>query len=33
MIAPDFQGDSEITIQLLKEQEVICTVTNRITFL
>ncbi len=33
MIAPDFEGDSEITIQLLKEQEVICTVTNRITFL
>ena len=33
MLAPDFEGDSEITIQLLKEQEVICTVTNRITFL
>lgn len=33
MIAPDFQGDSEITIQLLKENEVFCTVTNKITFL
>lgn len=32
MIAPDFQGDSEITIQLLKENDVICSVTNRITF-
>ena len=33
MLAPDFQGDSEITIQLLKENEVICTATNKITFL
>ena len=33
MIAPDFQGDSEITIQLLKENDVICTATNKITFL
>lgn len=32
MLAPEFEGDSEITIQLLKEDEVICTVTNRITF-
>ena len=33
MLAPDFQGDSEITIQLLKENDVICTATNKITFL
>ena len=33
MLAPDFQGDSEITIQLLKENEVVCTATNKITFL
>ena len=32
MIAPDFQGNSEITIQLVKEDTVLCTVTNRITF-
>lgn len=32
MIAPEFEGDSEVTIQLLRENEVICTVTNRITF-
>lgn len=32
MIAPDFDGNSEITILLLKENEVICSVTNRITF-
>ena len=33
MLAPDFKGDSEITIQLLKENDVICTATNKITFL
>ena len=33
MLAPDFQGDSDITIQLLKDQEVLCTVTNKITFI
>lgn len=33
MFAPDFQGDSEITIQLLKDNVVICTATNKITFL
>ena len=33
MLAPDFQGDSEITIQLLKDNDVICTATNKITFL
>lgn len=32
MLAPDYDGDSEITIQLMRENEVICTVTNRITF-
>lgn len=32
MIAPDFQGDSEITIQLLNGNDVVCSVTNRITF-
>ena len=32
MIAPDFTGNSEITIQLMKEDDVICSVTNKITF-
>ena len=32
MIAPEYDGDSVISIRLLKEDDVICTVENRITF-